>query len=130
MGVPVALAVAELCRPPVVGVAQVGGDVGPGALPGVGPGPAQGRRDPVRLGRARQVHDGLGQVELGLGQPHELHRPGRGVGHHQGQGIGQADVLAGQDDQAPGDEPGVLAALEHAGQPVQRRRRGPSPGST
>ena len=71
------------------------------------------------FGARGQVDDRLGQVELGLGQAHELDGPGGGVGHHQGQRVGHADVLAGQDDQAPGDEPGVLARLEHAGQPVE-----------
>ncbi len=33
--------------------------------------------------------------------------------------VGQADVLGGGDDQAAGDEAGVLARLEHQGQPVE-----------
>ena len=37
--------------------------------------------------------------------------------------VGQADVLAGQDHQPAGDEPGVLPRLDHPGQVVQRRRR-------
>ncbi len=41
VGIAVALAVTELGRPVVVGVTEVRGDVGPGALPGVGPGPTQ-----------------------------------------------------------------------------------------
>ena len=65
------------------------------------------------------MHHGLGQVELGLGQADELDGPGGGVGHHQGQRVGLPDVLAGQDDQSAGDEPGVLARLEHPGQPVE-----------
>ena len=34
-------------------------------------------------------------------------------------GSASPDVLAGQDDQPAGDEPGVLARLEHPGQPVE-----------
>ncbi len=71
------------------------------------------------FGRTGQVDHGLGQVELGLGQPDELDRPGGGVGHHQAHRVGLPDVLAGQDHQAPGDEPGVLTGLEHPGQPVE-----------
>ena len=118
VGVPVALAVPEGRRPPVVGVAQVGRDLAPAARTSAW---ARPRATVTRFdlgARARWI-DRLGQVELGLGEPDELDGPGRGVGHHEGQGIGQPDVLAGQDDQAPGDEAGVLARLEHAGQPVQ-----------
>ena len=61
----------------------------------------------------------LGQVQLRLRESDELDGPGRGIGHHQGQGIGLPYVLAGQDHQSPGDEPGVLARLEHPGQPVE-----------
>ena len=76
-------------------------------------------RGPVRLRRGGQVDDGLGQVELGLGQADVLDGLGGGDGHQQRLRVGLADVLAGQDDQAAGDEPGVLAGLEHAGQPVE-----------
>ena len=65
------------------------------------------------------MHHGVGQVELGLGQPDELDGPGGGVGDHERQRVGHADVLAGEDHQAPGDEAGVLPGLEHAGEPVE-----------
>jgi len=86
MGVPVPLAVPEVGGPPVVGVTQVGGDIGPRPVAGVVTGPRQRCGDPVRFGRTRQVDDGLSQVELGLGQPHELDRPSRRVCHHESQG--------------------------------------------
>ena len=43
--------------------------------------------------------------------------------------VGQPDVLAGQDDQPAGDEPGVLPCRDHPGQVVQRGVD-PSRGST
>ena len=61
----------------------------------------------------------MGQVELRFRQAHELDRPGRGVGHQQRLRVGHAHVLAGQYDEAPGDEPGILAGFEHPGQPIK-----------
>ena len=43
-------------------------------------------------------------------------------------GSAMPDVLGGQDHEPAGDEAGVLAGLEHAGEPVERRRRRPSRG--
>ena len=47
-----------------------------------------------------------------------LERLGGGDGDQQRLAVGQADVLAGEDHHPPGDEPGVLAGLEHAGEVV------------
>ena len=44
---------------------------------------------------------------------------GGGGGHDEGHGVGQADVLGGQDHEPAGDEAGVLACLDHASQPIQ-----------
>ena len=63
----------------------------------------------------------MSQIELRLGQPDVLHGPGRGVGHQQGAVVGHSDVLGGEDHEPPGDEAGILARLQHAGQPVQAR---------
>ena len=61
-------------------VAQVPGH-GAGGLRGdVLPGPAEGGRDRVGLRRVGQVDYGVGQVELRLGQAHELDGPGGGLG--------------------------------------------------
>ena len=119
MRVDVAVPVAQRRRPPVVGVAQVGGDLlaHPGAH--VGLGPSQGHGHGVGLGRPGQVDDRLGQVERRLREPHVLDGPGGGLGHEERPGIGQPDVLAGQDHHAPGQETGVLPRLDHAGHPVQ-----------
>ena len=119
MGVPVAVAVSQLSRPPVMGVAEVHRYLADPRRPGVDPGPAQGHGDPIRLGSRGQVHHGLSQVQPGLGQAHELNGPGRSIGHYERYRVGHADILTGQDDQAAGDEPGVLAGIQHPGQPVE-----------
>ena len=46
-----------------------------------------------------------------------------GVGQQQGIGIGQADVLGGQDAQAACDEKRVLTAVQHACKPIDGRIR-------
>ena len=61
---------------------------------------------------------GLGQVELGLGKADVLERVGGRRRPPECLRIGHADVLAGEDDHPPGDEAGVLAGLQHPGQPV------------
>ncbi len=61
---------------------------------------------------------GLGQVELGLGEADVLERVGGRGRHDERLRVGHADVLAGEDDHPPGDEPGVLAGLQHAAEPV------------
>lgn len=33
--------------------------------------------------------------------------------------VGKADILRGMDENAPGDESGILAGMDQAGQPVQ-----------
>ncbi len=60
----------------------------------------------------------LRQVELCLGQPDVLDRLGGGHRHEQRLRIRHADILAGEDHHPAGDEPGVLAGLEHPRQPV------------
>ena len=52
------------------------------------------------------------------GQADELDGARGGDGHLQRLRVGVADVLAGEDDHAPGDELGVLAAGEHGGHVV------------
>ena len=65
------------------------------------------------------MDDGLGEVELRLGQADVLERVGGRHRDHERLRVGLADVLAGQDDQAADDEAGVLPGLEHAGEPVE-----------
>ena len=80
------------------------------------------RRDhAVGFRRAGQVDRRLREVELGLGQPDVLDRLRGRHRDHQRARIRQPDVLARVHDHPPGDEPGVLARLEHPGQPEERR---------
>ena len=43
--------------------------------------------------------------------------------HKQGIGIGQSDILRGQDHQSPGNKLNILSSFEHTGQPVYSRIR-------
>ena len=65
------------------------------------------------------MHNCVREVELSFGQTDEFDGTRGRIGHHQRERIGHADVLAGEDHETAGDEAGVLAGLEHAGQPVQ-----------
>ena len=60
----------------------------------------------------------MGKVELRLGKADVLDGLCRGDGDEQRGRVGETDVLAGQDHDPAGDEPGVLTGLEHARQPV------------
>jgi hypothetical protein len=61
----------------------------------------------------------FGEWKHRFGHADEMCRLLRGDRNRQRPRIGQADVLAGQNDQATRDEHQVLAGLEHARQPVQ-----------
>ena len=63
---------------------------------------------------------GVRQGESTFGQSDELDRSRGGVGEDQAHGIGETDVLAGEDDESSREEPRALAALEHRDQPVER----------
>ena len=118
----------SFCGALVVRVAQVDGHLDRRAVAHVLQGVPDAERGPVRLRGGGEVHDGLREVELRLGQPDVLDGVGGRDGHHERLRVGHADVLARQDDEAAGDEAGVLPRLEHAGEPVERRRRGRSRG--
>ena len=63
----------------------------------------------------------LGEGQLALGRADALvGLPGRDA-LDQGLGIGEADVLDGEAHQAAGDVARVLAARQHARQPIERR---------
>ena len=78
-----------------------------------------GRVEGVALGRERQVGRGLGEGQRPLRQADELHGVARGQRLRQGLRIGQAHVLAREAHQPPGDVEGILAAGEHAAEPVE-----------
>ena len=86
---------------------------------GVLQGAAVGVADGVGLGRGREVDRGLGEREEALRHADEVDGLLRGDGDLERLRVGEADVLGGEDDQAAGDEERVLAALEHAGEPVE-----------
>ena len=117
MGIFVSLAMPQGLAVPA-GILQVGGDPGDTALFDFFEGAKIGLGG-VAFGGERQVDGGLGQVVLGLGEAN----PGKGLGGgdrlDQGLGVGEADILRGQYQQAPDDEFGVLAGVEHAGQPIE-----------
>ena len=87
---------------------------------GVLHGAAVGVADGVRLGRGRQVDRGLGEREEPLRHADEVDGLLGGDGDLERLRVGEPDVLGGEDDEAAGDEERVLAALEHAGEPVER----------
>ena len=59
--------------------------------------------------------------QFGLGQADEIDGLVRRHGHRERLRVGQPDVLRGEDHEAAGDEPRVLASREHLGEPVHRR---------
>ena len=74
----------------------------------------------VALGRSGQIDRGLGQGDATLG-PTDFHHGIEGrIGQQKGVRVGQSDVLARTDDQSASNEGGILAALNHASQPVER----------
>ena len=75
----------------------------------------------VGLRRGGEMDAGLRQRQLAFGRAEPLIGRGGRVAHQQRLGIGEADILDGDADQAAGDEERILAALQHAGEPVERR---------
>ena len=60
----------------------------------------------------------MGQMDRALGHPNEMARLIDGRGDFNRPAVGHSNVLAGKADEAPRNVEGVLAALQHAGQPV------------
>ena len=118
VGIEVAGAVAEALRVPV-GVLQRVRDLAVALGLDRGQGVEEGEGG-VALRRRGQVEGGLGEVEPALGQADPVEGLGRGGDHPQGFRVGEAHVLAGEDQHAAEEEPGVLAGMDHAGQPVDR----------
>ena len=61
----------------------------------------------------------MGEGDPGLGQPDELDGLLGGDRQRQGQWIGKADILAGEDHQPACDKAQLLTRMEHLGQPVE-----------
>jgi hypothetical protein len=75
----------------------------------------------VALFGAGQIQRRLGQGVQPFGQANPLKGRGTGLDHHDGLGVGQADVFAGSDQHPPEDEARVLTGFHHPGQPEQGR---------
>ena len=73
----------------------------------------------VALGSGRQVQRRLCQGEAAFRQTDPVEGLGGGDDQRQGPRVGEADVLAGEDDHAAEDEPRILPGVDHAGHPVQ-----------
>ncbi len=86
---------------------------------GVRPGFVPGDVDRVAPGRGREIDHELGEGEGSFGKADEMNRLLRGHGQGQRMRVGEAHVLGGEAHEAAGDVERVLAALDHAGQPVQ-----------
>src|SRR5437016_5640609 len=99
-------------------VAQVPGDGDGSAFADVFHRGPDGRRTGVGLGGGGHVDGGLAEGELGFGHADLGDDVVGGGGDEKRVGIGVADVLAGQDRDAAGDEARVFAGFEHAGDPV------------
>jgi len=74
----------------------------------------------IRLRRQGEVYGRLGEREIALREADQMRGLLGGRRDHQRLRIGQADVLARQDHDAPGDEHRVLAGVDHPHQPIQR----------
>ena len=77
-----------------------------------------------------QVDRRLGERVERLGQADQLGDLGRGGGLDHRLGVGQPDVLRGEDAEPPGDEHRVGPALDQPGQPVEAGVRRPSSAAT
>ena len=75
----------------------------------------------VALGRRGEVDGGFGEGNAPFGPSDFCHRIEGRVGQEQGVGVGQANVFRGRNHEAARNELRVLAALDHACQPVESR---------
>ena len=121
MGVPVALAVAEVCRTGVVAVTKMRRNHPRFAGADIGRSRAECGGDGVGLRRGGQVHGGVCERQLRLGHSDQRHSLGGRGGYRQRCGVGHADVLTGQDQQTTRHKARILPRYQHPGQVVQGR---------
>ncbi len=117
----IALAVAELLRALVVGVAKLLRRAQVAVLAHVAGRSRERAHDRIRLRGPRQVDRSLRQIQLRLGQPHVLERLRRRDRDHERLRVSVAHVLRGEDDHPACDEARVLARLEHRDEVVDGR---------
>ncbi|MPM54367.1 hypothetical protein SDC9_101145 [bioreactor metagenome] len=118
--VPVSDSVAVFAGGRVVRVTQMRWHISDPAGSHIGDRRIDGLDHRIRLRSGRRRDGGLSQVEPGLRHADQLDGLGGSDAGLQHRRRGHPDILAGQDDQAPGDEPGILTRLDHPGEPVQR----------
>ena len=95
------------------------GDVSLRVLGGVGVRPVYG----VALGGRGQVQNGLREGRIPLWHAKEMHRLFGGDGHSEPLGIRVPDILRSEAHESSGNVEGILARLDHSGQPVHGRVR-------
>src|SRR2546428_310015 len=80
---------------------------------------AEAALERIGLRGERAVHGRLGERVVRLRQADEVRRLLRRARDHERLRIGEAHVLAGEDDDAPRDEHGVLSSVDHPHEPVE-----------
>ena len=73
----------------------------------------------IGFGSGGEVDRAMGEGDLGFWEADKIGGLLGGDGEDEGLGIGEADVFAGEDDEASGDEAEVFARVEHFGEPVE-----------
>ena len=121
VGVFVAVGVAEVLHQLRGRVAQVERHGGRLVLLGGRKGLIDRQIGGIALGGAGKVHGALAQRDARLRHADGVDDAEGRVRQQQGVGIRQADILGGEDAEPPGDEEGILAAVQHARHPVNRR---------
>ena len=116
----VALAVADLLHQRRHGVPDLERDRLVGALLDLALDGTVGGVDAVALRRRGEVNDRLGQGQLPLRRAEKIVGFFGVQGQGQGLRVGQADVLGGETDHAPGDVERILARRQHPDEPVER----------
>ena len=89
----------------------------------IGGGPAEGGGRAAALGRGRHEQRRVGERQFTLRQADARHQLVARRRHLHRPVIGESDVLAGEDRDPAGDEPRILAGLEHEREPVHGRVR-------
>ena len=102
-------------------IAQIAGNLADRALANLGQRREITRGSGVALRSQRDVRGSLGKVQSAFRIADDLGRLERGLRHQKSLRIGVAHVLGRADENAACDEFRILAAIDHAGKPVQGR---------
>ena len=123
VGVLVTGAVAQISHQPGGGVAEVQRHGQGAVLLHVGQGAVVGGERGVTLGREREIERRFREGQEALRHADEMDGVLRGDRDGERARVRQSDIFRRQDDEAPRHEERVLAGLQHAGEPVERRVR-------